>query len=73
MITNIIDEREFNHKWTELNGVVEPTCHDNNIQGADQAPIENQGRYIESDVPMSLSDLLKWASQFDGHNTLYIS
>ena len=72
MITNIVDDRTNDKQWKKVYGVVEPTCHDNSIQGADQAPRERLGFCVWSEEPMTLADLLAWASEFEGNNTLYI-
>lgn len=72
MITNIVDRRENSYKWSSLWGVVEPTCHDNSIPGADTSPSEQVGFVDYTSEPKTLSELLEWANSINGNMTLFI-
>lgn len=72
MIANIIDNRKFSHTWKRIWGVIEPTRADNSIFGADQAPNDANGPWVESKGPCTMQELIDWAAKREGHITLYI-
>lgn len=74
MITNIVDDRKNNKKWKLIWGTVEPTFHDNSCHDADRAESDTSrlGFIKFTSEPMTMPELLTWANQFPGENTLYL-
>jgi len=74
MITNIVDDRKNNKKWKLIWGTVEPTFHDNSCRESDRAePDSSRLGFIQfTSSAMPLTDILTWANQFPGENTLYL-
>lgn len=73
MITNIVDHRKNNKQFKEVYGVVEPAHNDNCCAGADKMEFDGRIGFIEfKRTPITYSELLEWASSFDGNNTLYV-
>jgi len=65
LIVNIIDHRKHQHRWTKITAIVEPTCHDNSIEDADQAEWESDWSYDEK-VETSLEEANEWGNSFSG-------
>ena len=71
-LTNIIDRRKRHHKWAKINAVVEPTCHDNSIDGSDKAIAGYKGIGYDEKEHTSVAEAVVWAQSFDHPTTLYL-
>ncbi len=71
-IANIRDSRRNPHAWKKVYGVVEPTCHDNILKGADRVDNDCKITVEYMGNPAHLSEVIKWANSFEGHITLFI-
>ena len=71
-LTNIIDHRKYYLKWGKINAVVEPTCHDNSVVGADQAVPGYAGIGYDEKEHTSVAAAVVWAQSFDHPTTLYL-
>ncbi len=71
MIYNIIDQREISVKWKRVNAVVESTCGDNNVEGADFIELTDDLIFGELNE-VSVREAIAWANSFKEPVTLYI-
>ena len=72
MIYNIVDSRKNSYAWGKVWGVVEPTAHDNSIEGATQAQRDEGAPWCESFGPATLNEVLRWAARISHAMTLYV-
>jgi hypothetical protein len=70
-IVNIVDNREREHRFLNVNAVVEAACHDNVCKDADQAPRAYEPVYEER-ANISLQEAVTWASAYSTPVTLFL-
>lgn len=74
MIWNIIDRRERQYRWREVNAIVEAVEHDNSCQDADQAPESDVRTVVDYDAleAVSVREAVQWANEQPCPVTLYL-
>lgn len=71
-LCNVIDRRKRPYRFANVNAVIEPTCHDNSIDGADQAEGGYAGIGYDEKEHVTVAHACKWAQSFDHAVTLYL-
>lgn len=71
MICNIIDCRKKPYVWKRINAIVEPTWHDNSMEGDTVEPTEDESDYDEK-PGISVDEAIAWAHTFQNAVTLYL-
>jgi hypothetical protein len=73
MLMNVVDKRTNSYKWEVVDVAVEPTWHDNCIEGADQAPrMIGEKLGYEDRTRITLTEAVAWAQSLPYNATLYI-
>jgi hypothetical protein len=73
MIRNIIDRRTRRFRWKQITAIVEPTCHDNVVDDADQAEDAGPDAPVYDNRPaISITDAIAWATAIPCDVTLYL-
>lgn len=71
MIYNIIDHRKKPYVWKRINAIVEPTWHDNSLDGDKTEQTEGESDYDEM-AGISLEEAIAWGNAFQYPVTLYL-
>ncbi|QJF50547.1 hypothetical protein [Roseobacter ponti] len=73
MIWNIVDRRSRDHRWREVNAVIENITHDNFCEDSDIFEEQNDAAPIYAEkVSVLLHDAILWAEEEKGKVTLYL-
>ena len=74
MIWNIVDRRGNQFRWAKVHAIVEATCHDNSVSGADQAsrPAAEAEVVFDEKRNISIHDAINWANSQSCPVTLYL-
>lgn len=71
MICNIVDHRKKPYVWKRINAIIEPTWHDNSLDGDRTEQTEGESDYDER-AGLSLEEALAWGATFQYPVTLYL-
>jgi hypothetical protein len=67
-----MDRRTRRYRWKKITAIVEPTYHDNAVQGSDQSePPEHTFSTYDQKEEISVAEALDWASALPYAATLY--
>ena len=74
MIWNIVDRRNRQYRWREVNAIVEATEHDNSCNDADQAPESDASLTVDyaSLEAVTVNEAITWANGQPCPVTLYL-
>jgi hypothetical protein len=72
MIFNIVDRRKHPYRWRAVTAIVEPTHHDNTVDGADQVCNDPEAIIYDLRAEISVADAISWAQTLPYAATLYL-